>query len=1107
MKYIKILGLLAITLLVLECKHDDPVEESLKKIDKNSFKVELEDFNSNSDVIVSNGHEEKSVVDNSAVITRTNIVYAWDKRQGKPIYYSVPSDNEKKQILNADETACYLVIQTLPFVKLSDKENINKLKEKIRSLKTFNQFVDAIKVQVTSNGSLELEELVGNLKKVTEEFVDYQLFLGKRNEIKASYRGAYKIETPEFELSGVRVVPKEKKYLDFNGVWRCNYDIINSHGIFLGMYVVDYNKKIGAYKVCPNPQFKIIDPMSVTDKTFWMLDAEQWKYFSNPFKYFNYFTNKVTECRFDFTYKYNDLIIVGTQDNKVLLFNVLNFALDNICDVLGLDSEGFTAFTIEAMKDPVLLNLAKKAIEGGKLSEQGLRTMFEKVLVNFKEHVLDNLNEEFILKMLSSKKISEAALKNSLESFRLTFKALDVSNMILSAFIFKPFVVDNTIEKTKIIELSGNLDFGKVTVGDVSNRTLIISNNGTEAINIKAITAPSNFSIKSEIPSNILPHSSKKVNIEFNPGRSGVFNEKIIVLSDATSGSSSILVKGKGVEGLRKTRLIKMEERLDFGEINVNETSNKMLRIHNKGNSVLNVTDIVASSGFSILGSRRLKIQPGSSLAFGIKFEPKQNRSYNGYIKVSSDATGGSSTVYVVGRGVEKKVKTRIIDLESRRFDFGEVNVGGSLGKRLRIYNKGNSVLNVNNISIPNGFKILGNTSMQIQPGSYSTIAVKFMPKENRSYNGYVKVSSNATNGPSTVYVFGKGIKKVEKVETRIISLGSSEFDFGEVNVDDHSGRKLIIYNRGNSVLNVSSIQAPRGFSILGGTSKKIQPGSSSSVIIRFSPNSDMFYDGYVQIRSDATGGSSRVYVKGRGIREVEETRIISLGRSEFDFGEVSIDDHSGKELTIYNRGNSVLNISSIRAPRGFSILGRTSKKIQPGSSNTVIIRFSPNSDTFYDGYVQIRSNATSGSSRVYVKGRGVRENSSDYDVSPDIDDYTSCYIGNKNNYCSSPYEDYKGGEIKASVIDIDDDTITIRVKKCEGRFKYDGKAYVKDGDHPCDDIVESVRFDSGDSYVDIEINNDLRRGYMKEYTIVVISDVQGSYNRYHTSPITIEKN
>jgi hypothetical protein len=100
---------------------------------------------------------------------------------------------------------------------------------------------------------------------------------------------------------------------------------------------------------------------------------------------------------------------------------------------------------------------------------------------------------------------------------------------------------------------------------------------------------------------------------------------------------------------------------------------------------------------------------------------------------------------------------TRIIRLEAN-LEFGDVPVGSSAERDLRIYNNGNAVLTVTGITGPSGYSASW-TNGTIAPNASQLSVVRFSPTAEQSYSGTMTVQANQTSGSNTMAISGRGIR------------------------------------------------------------------------------------------------------------------------------------------------------------------------------------------------------------------------------------------------------------------------------------------------------------------------------------------------------------
>jgi hypothetical protein len=93
---------------------------------------------------------------------------------------------------------------------------------------------------------------------------------------------------------------------------------------------------------------------------------------------------------------------------------------------------------------------------------------------------------------------------------------------------------------------------------------------------------------------------------------------------------------------------------------------------------------------------------------------------------------------------------------------FGEVAVGESADRTIRISNSGNDVLTVTGLTGPAGGAFAASwTSGAIPAGGAQEVLIRFSPVEPRSYSGTLTVNADHTTGQNTVPINASGTAEI----------------------------------------------------------------------------------------------------------------------------------------------------------------------------------------------------------------------------------------------------------------------------------------------------------------------------------------------------------
>jgi hypothetical protein len=99
---------------------------------------------------------------------------------------------------------------------------------------------------------------------------------------------------------------------------------------------------------------------------------------------------------------------------------------------------------------------------------------------------------------------------------------------------------------TRIIGLSGNLEFGNVKVGQSVNTTLTITNSGNSTLTVTGMTGPTAYT--ANWTSGTIPAGgSQSVSFHFAPPAAQHYDGTLTVNGDQTSGTNTISVSGTGL--------------------------------------------------------------------------------------------------------------------------------------------------------------------------------------------------------------------------------------------------------------------------------------------------------------------------------------------------------------------------------------------------------------------------------------------------------------------------------------------------------------------------------------------------------------------------------
>lgn len=206
-----------------------------------------------------------------------------------------------------------------------------------------------------------------------------------------------------------------------------------------------------------------------------------------------------------------------------------------------------------------------------------------------------------------------------------------------------------------------------------------------------------------------------------------------------------------GVNGNSNNKHLQLSGNLDFGNIAVGMSSTRILTINNPSTTPITINSI--GSPYPFIANFSGIIQPGNYVTVNVSFIPQSPQTYTGYLKIYSTSSIGIDSLLVTGTGTSQSASLNIVgDL-----NFGNVTIGQSSIKVIKLTNAGVTPITVTNITTTTGYST--NWSGGYVPaGSSQDVVITFSPSTIGSANGTVTILSNASNNNIMLHATGVGM-------------------------------------------------------------------------------------------------------------------------------------------------------------------------------------------------------------------------------------------------------------------------------------------------------------------------------------------------------------
>ncbi|MFC1726463.1 choice-of-anchor D domain-containing protein [candidate division KSB1 bacterium] len=254
--------------------------------------------------------------------------------------------------------------------------------------------------------------------------------------------------------------------------------------------------------------------------------------------------------------------------------------------------------------------------------------------------------------------------------------------------------------------------------------------------------------------------------------------------------------------------------------------------------------------------------------------------------------------------------QTDEIYLSSYSLNYGSVELGDDKIINLTIFNNSSNSLTVNSITLNNASFQVSEDNFSILPSGQKSILITFSPSILGAISGILSFdwSANSTI-ENDVVLSGTGIPRKDPV----ISSSKDSLLFGHVEIDDFYDLSFTIYNTGDDTLFIENFSFDITAYLIIGNNREIPPGDSSDFIVKFSPKSIAVKEGFLKIHSnDFTQNPKEIYLLGRGTKRISP--LISLNKSQIDFGVIYVGDEYQESIIISNTGDADLIINNIES-------------------------------------------------------------------------------------------------------------------------------------------------------------------------------------------------
>ncbi len=339
---------------------------------------------------------------------------------------------------------------------------------------------------------------------------------------------------------------------------------------------------------------------------------------------------------------------------------------------------------------------------------------------------------------------------------------------------------------------------------------------------------------------------------------------------------------------------------LDFGAVPVGQMATATVIVKNTGTVPVVAGQIGVADPFSVAGDVGAWPAPGEQMPIDVAFTPTRGGAVEAELVAASDFASWS--IPLRGRGTV--AQAAFSPLPQVGLDFGTVEVGQRLTRRVTVLNQGQAELHIKNAAIEGAAFVLGvvDSSMTIAPQGRLGLRAAFVPHSEGERSGVLRL---ATSDPQAAEVaiplVGRG-----QISPPHIEVINGDIDFGNVPIGGTARGHLLLWNKGGQpgVVEVA-VSAGEGVEFgLEQHSVLVQPKASAQVVLRFAPKEAGVRQATLHV--EAKAGRQTVRLQGVG-------QFFALSPETVDLGRVAVGESSSRVVEIANVGNADFEIHQLR--------------------------------------------------------------------------------------------------------------------------------------------------------------------------------------------------
>ena len=337
------------------------------------------------------------------------------------------------------------------------------------------------------------------------------------------------------------------------------------------------------------------------------------------------------------------------------------------------------------------------------------------------------------------------------------------------------------------------LDLGVIGVGVEARASISVENLQDDALEVIVGISGAGFGAVTDTL-RLDGKSSGSVEVRFSTTAAGEYAGELTLQVVALFKDERLAVPLQA-EAVVPTLALLPTEGLDFGAVPVGQVATATVIVKNTGTvpvtaGRMEVDDL--QGPFSIAGDIGLWPAPGDETRIDVTFSPTRA----GLVATEFVVAAPDFGIWSISlRGSGTVAQAAFSPLPQVGLDFGTVEVGQRLTRRVTVLNQGQAELHIENAAIEGAAFVFGvvDSSATIAPEGQLDLSVAFVPQSEGERSGVLRLSTSDPQAAEVVIpLAGRG-----QISPPRIEIINGDIDFGSVPIGGTARGHLLLWNRG----------------------------------------------------------------------------------------------------------------------------------------------------------------------------------------------------------------------------------------------------------------------------------------------------------------------